>query len=302
MRPEGAAAAGDVTVEETDALDCGVCFLPLKPPIFQCNVGHVVCSACRDKLKATGKCYVCGINTGGYSRCHAMERLVESIHFPCPNAIHGCTARTTYYDQHFHCQTCPHRPCHCPSETCGFVGSTAALLDHFNRAHGWPCTTKVKAATMNYKDDDDYEFKIQLHDGFNFILADCATADSKQGTGLYLFLLNVVRQQLGCTITVLCIHPQHDETSHGCGLSPLKEIQCELSYSRHVYIKSRHGSDKLIKHYQESMFEVECTDLSNGLPNPDECFQFVVPKSVLAGGNTIEVGGRIVISWSMHVA
>jgi E3 ubiquitin-protein ligase SIAH1 len=35
MRPEGAAAAGDVTVEETDALDCGVCFLPLKPPIFQ---------------------------------------------------------------------------------------------------------------------------------------------------------------------------------------------------------------------------------------------------------------------------
>jgi E3 ubiquitin-protein ligase SIAH1 len=69
-----------------------------------------------------------------------------------------------------------------------------------------------------------------------------------------------------------------------------------------VYIKSRHGSDKLIKHYQESMFEVECTDLSNGLPNPDECFQFVVPKSVLAGGNTIEVGGRIVISWSMHVA
>jgi hypothetical protein len=35
MQPEGAAAAGDVTVEETDALDCGVCFLPLKPPIFQ---------------------------------------------------------------------------------------------------------------------------------------------------------------------------------------------------------------------------------------------------------------------------
>ncbi|PVH61802.1 hypothetical protein PAHAL_3G126400 [Panicum hallii] len=48
MQLEGAAAAGDVTVEETDALDCGVCFLPLKPPIFQRNVGHVICSACRD--------------------------------------------------------------------------------------------------------------------------------------------------------------------------------------------------------------------------------------------------------------
>ncbi|CAL4902910.1 unnamed protein product [Urochloa decumbens] len=36
VRPESAAAAvGDVTVEDTDALACGVCFLPLKPPIFQ---------------------------------------------------------------------------------------------------------------------------------------------------------------------------------------------------------------------------------------------------------------------------
>jgi hypothetical protein len=36
VRPESAAAATTaVAVEDTDALDCGVCFLPLKPPIFQ---------------------------------------------------------------------------------------------------------------------------------------------------------------------------------------------------------------------------------------------------------------------------
>jgi len=35
-RPAGAAAAvGYVLVEDTDALDCGVCYRPLKPPIFQ---------------------------------------------------------------------------------------------------------------------------------------------------------------------------------------------------------------------------------------------------------------------------
>ncbi|GJM94629.1 hypothetical protein PR202_ga11291 [Eleusine coracana subsp. coracana] len=35
-RPESAVSApGIVAVEDTDALDCGVCFLPLKPPIFQ---------------------------------------------------------------------------------------------------------------------------------------------------------------------------------------------------------------------------------------------------------------------------
>jgi len=27
-----------------------------------------------------------------------MERVVESIRVPCPNAAYGCTARLTYYD------------------------------------------------------------------------------------------------------------------------------------------------------------------------------------------------------------
>ncbi|RLN11386.1 E3 ubiquitin-protein ligase SINA-like 7 [Panicum miliaceum] len=83
VRPESAAAAtAVVAVEDTDALDCGVCFLPLKPPIFQCAVGHVVCSPCHDKLEATAKCYVCGDATGGYQRCYAMERMVESVRVP----------------------------------------------------------------------------------------------------------------------------------------------------------------------------------------------------------------------------
>jgi E3 ubiquitin-protein ligase SIAH1 len=35
-QPESAAGSlPDVTVEDADALDCGVCFLPLKAPIFQ---------------------------------------------------------------------------------------------------------------------------------------------------------------------------------------------------------------------------------------------------------------------------
>jgi hypothetical protein len=110
---------------------------------MQCKLGHVACLMCRDKLKATGKCHVCGIVTGGYRRCHAVECLVESIRFPCPNAAYGCTARTTYYDQHCHHQTCPHGPCHCPGEACGFVGTISMLVDHFKAVHGtWPCATQ----------------------------------------------------------------------------------------------------------------------------------------------------------------
>uniref|UniRef100_A0A0E0H9R2 E3 ubiquitin-protein ligase Sina-like RING finger domain-containing protein n=1 Tax=Oryza nivara TaxID=4536 RepID=A0A0E0H9R2_ORYNI len=52
-------AVAGVTVEDADALECGVCCLPLRPPIFQCEVGHVVCAPCRDKLAPAGRCHVC---------------------------------------------------------------------------------------------------------------------------------------------------------------------------------------------------------------------------------------------------
>ena len=33
---------------------------------MQCDVGHVVCSRCHDKLKTTGKCHMCGVAIGDY--------------------------------------------------------------------------------------------------------------------------------------------------------------------------------------------------------------------------------------------
>ncbi|XP_051212880.1 E3 ubiquitin-protein ligase SINA-like 10 [Lolium perenne] len=149
-----------MTLDE-DMLDCGVCFLPLKPPIFQCDAGHVVCSSYRYKLATFGRCHVCSTAiTGGYRRCHALEQLVESIRGSCPNATYGCAARVLYYDLHAHLLDCPHAPCHCPREACGFVGSTSALLDHFVGTHKWPCITGVRNSENR---------AIHLHDGFNFM-------------------------------------------------------------------------------------------------------------------------------------
>ncbi|CAL4910294.1 unnamed protein product [Urochloa decumbens] len=186
-RPESAAGPGVVAVEDTDALNCGICFVPLKPPIFQCNAGHVVCSPCRDKIKATGKCHVCGVATGGYGRCHVMERLVESIRVQCPNAAYGCIVRPAYYNQHDHSQTCAHAPCHCPSKVCGFIGSMAALLDHCSSVHFWPCFEgKVSEGFSLCLRDDYYASNecvnvIHLHDGFNFLHAN-HTIDGQSST------------------------------------------------------------------------------------------------------------------------
>ncbi|CAN6345311.1 unnamed protein product [Urochloa humidicola] len=273
MRPErAAAAAGDAMVEDTDALDCGVCFLPLKPPIFQCDEGHVVCSLCHDKLAPAGKCHVCGIAMPNYHRCYAMERLVESVHVPCLNAAHGCDARPAYYDQHVHCQMCPHTPHRCPGRDCSFLGSTEELLDHFTGAHGWPPTTEISAFET---------CSIPLYDGFNFILADCAKEEdhftattTTISSSRYLFLLNVMRQPLGRSITVHFIGQE----------LPSEGLRCVLSYSR-VFYDPRDRRKFLGSHSLRSEINVECMDLSNGLPNPDECFQFVVPDSILRNIN-----------------
>ncbi|CAN6336287.1 unnamed protein product [Urochloa humidicola] len=131
--------ASAVTVEEIDALLCSFCRFPLKPPIFQCIKGHVVCSPCREKKLAAGSdgvCHVCGVGISGYNiRCHDMEHLIDSVRVPCPYAAHGCAVRLAYYDRSSHRKACPYAPYGCPVKGCGFVGAAGAVLDHVAGVH-----------------------------------------------------------------------------------------------------------------------------------------------------------------------
>nr|CAB3460262.1 unnamed protein product [Digitaria exilis] len=223
----------DVTVTDGDALRCGVCFLALRPPIFQCEVGHVVCSSCRDKLEdesaaaaAGKKCHVCGVamTTRGYSRCHAMERLVDSIRVPARVRLHRLHSRAP-----------------------GPLRRHTHLADRHQRkgrreVHGPP------------------PLWLQLRRP-----ADDGGVDQER-----LFLLNWTRESLGDAVSVICIHP------HATGSASDAQAQCELVFSRY-------GDDGTLytRHYQKSEFQVACTDLYDGLPSTDDCFQFVVPDSVL---------------------
>ncbi|KAL5203034.1 hypothetical protein ABZP36_013986 [Zizania latifolia] len=278
VAPSTRAAVEGVTVVDADTLECVVCCWPLRPPIFQCEVGHVMCSRCRDKLAAAGRCHVCGVALGGgYWRCHAMEQLVESIRVACPHAAHGCAARPAYYDLDAHQGACPHAPCHCPGVACGFVGSTTALLDHFAAAHNWPCITKVVSSGQ--------KFCVLLQDGFNFILADHSRGGDATASHLLIIMLNMTQQPLGHVISVLGIHP-HAAAKQ----SSSPKMQCELKFFSFL---GSNGS-----HHQMSKFLVECSDRVDGLPDPKQCFQFIVPSCVVregGGGGGIRIDARITI-------
>ncbi|KAJ1261672.1 hypothetical protein BS78_09G048500 [Paspalum vaginatum] len=293
-RPDSAAASAAacivMEVENTKALECGICFLPLKPPIFQCNVGHVLCRPCREVLKPGSKCHVCRGATGGFRRCHAMEYIVESVRIPCPNTAYGCTAKPAYYDQQSHRKECLHAPCHCPGEACGFVGAMEALVDHFTGVHGWPCSTMVRIDEMS---------NICLKEGFNFVrlhdekAAATSSSTANGNNSQCLFLLDVKRQPLSRAISVIFVHPHAaavDDNQRPC----LESMSCDLTYQRDLVSGSHLRADLAVHNEQKSKFIITCTDLSNGLPNPDERFHFVVPNFVLREENdVIKVGFRI---------
>lgn len=110
-----------------DTLDCPVCSQPLRPPVFQCPKGNLICSPCRDKLPESKR--------GAPQRSYGVERIIENTFVPCK---HGCLTKITYYDIEEHESRCPLGPCFCPVSGCGFVGTTVPLLDHLTTLHKLP--------------------------------------------------------------------------------------------------------------------------------------------------------------------
>ncbi|XP_047059575.1 E3 ubiquitin-protein ligase SINA-like 5 [Lolium rigidum] len=126
-----------IVIMGTDLLDCPVCSNPLSPPIFQCSLGHFICSVGTEKA-----CAVCSRPISDSRpishRCHAVERIVGSVLFPCSYHTHGCTGVIPYHQKAEHEKACPHVPCFCPVKGCCFTGMTTALVDHFTAQHKWP--------------------------------------------------------------------------------------------------------------------------------------------------------------------
>ncbi|EOA34468.1 hypothetical protein CARUB_v10022008mg [Capsella rubella] len=87
-----------------DLLDHLLCCHPLTSPIFQCENGHIACSSCCITLMRN-KCTSCTLSIGIYG-CRILEKLVEAVILPCPNAKHGCPEKFSYGKELVHRDDC----------------------------------------------------------------------------------------------------------------------------------------------------------------------------------------------------
>ncbi|XVF71482.1 hypothetical protein PTKIN_Ptkin12aG0040800 [Pterospermum kingtungense] len=116
------------TLTDPEALDCPVCREALTTPVYQCDNGHIACSTCC--LKISKKCQACA-RPIGYSRCRAIENVLESVNVSCQNSKYGCREAFSYSMKREHGKKCPFAPCSCPFSGCNFKGSSKQLHGHF---------------------------------------------------------------------------------------------------------------------------------------------------------------------------
>ncbi|XP_072926170.1 E3 ubiquitin-protein ligase SIAH1 isoform X2 [Hemitrygon akajei] len=113
--------------------ECPVCFDYVLPPILQCQSGHLVCSNCRPKLTCCPTCR----GPLGSIRNLAMEKVANSVMFPCKYASSGCEITLPHTEKADHEELCEFRPysCPCPGASCKWQGSLDAVMPHLMHQH-----------------------------------------------------------------------------------------------------------------------------------------------------------------------
>jgi hypothetical protein len=113
--------------------ECPVCFDYALPPILQCQSGHIVCSQCRQKLSSCPTCR----GPLGNIRNLGMEKVADTILFPCKYQTNGCLLNLVHKHKLEHEDCCDFRPymCPCPGASCKWQGSLDNVMQHLWLAH-----------------------------------------------------------------------------------------------------------------------------------------------------------------------
>lgn len=115
-------------------LECPVCLDTMKPPIFQCQNGHSVCSNCKPGLSICPTCR--GVLTD--TRNLLAEQLACKVIYPCHNITRGCYEKVPLEDLKKHESFCPYRLYEClvaKENGCTWGGCRSDILHHTEEKH-----------------------------------------------------------------------------------------------------------------------------------------------------------------------
>ncbi|KAF5183362.1 E3 ubiquitin-protein ligase sina-like [Thalictrum thalictroides] len=176
-----------VTLMDPEVLDCLICMEPLSPPVFQCENGHIACSACCTKLG--NKCPSCSWPIG-YNRCLAIEKVIESIKVSCEYKPYGCGETFSYRQKNTHEEKCIYAPCVCPISDCNFRGSTKQMSLHFSSQH-WSSARRFRY---------NCPFSVSVSKMESYLVF------QEENDGLLFVLINQI-ELIGSAITLVCLDP-----------------------------------------------------------------------------------------------
>ncbi|CAL8109829.1 unnamed protein product [Orchesella dallaii] len=113
--------------------ECPVCFDYALPPIYQCPSGHLLCSECRPKISTCPSCR----GPLGNIRNLAMEKVAQTVFFPCKHSTNGCGTLLLHTEKLEHEENCEFRPysCPCPGASCKWNGNLEHVLQHLLNCH-----------------------------------------------------------------------------------------------------------------------------------------------------------------------
>uniref|UniRef100_A0A0E0LAX8 RING-type E3 ubiquitin transferase n=1 Tax=Oryza punctata TaxID=4537 RepID=A0A0E0LAX8_ORYPU len=172
---------GGLSVQiDPDVLDCSICFESLRPPLYQCQNGHVACFSCWSKL--SNKCHICS-RDANFARNIALEKIVESIKSSCSYAKWGCCKFINYTQRGTHEEACLFAPSVCPISGCGYRGFTGRWSGHFLTSHSSD-VMRFKNGNLNWMFSYEIEATSRKKPE-NKLQLKASVTNTRQCTGLY---------------------------------------------------------------------------------------------------------------------
>ena len=182
----------DATVKYVlDLHNCPVCFRIMVAPIYQCKVGHLICSKCIVNLAVPKKCPSCRDEMKKpYIRSliaeQISEKVTESVPFEC---IHeGCDYTDSIGKVREHENKCDYRSIMCMYHGCTKTFETSKdAVHHYQEVHSVPILPEQKGASecyefsVSYARDKFHASRIIRYQGHYFLLwGNCTSLTKNQ--------------------------------------------------------------------------------------------------------------------------